>query len=158
MHFLIECKEAGDQTCKLIKCVDEEGGEMKNRKTGYLVLDSTCTYGRSREKSDFFRCVDCGTLYPRLGNMITGKYQIICNGREIEKCPFCEPAGGSSFPPDRFSLIEFSILFDRFLAYKNFESLEKHREAKGALFNFVRKLIEDYEWVCAELDDIKNAR
>ena len=66
--------------------------------------------------------------------------------------------GGSSFPPGRFSLIEFSILFDRFLAYKNFESLEKHREAKGALFNFVRKLIEDYEWVCAELDDIKNAR
>jgi len=66
--------------------------------------------------------------------------------------------GGSSFPPDRFSLIEFYILFDRFLTYKDFESLEIHRESKGALFNWVRKLIVHYERVCAELDRIKNAR
>jgi len=79
---------------------------------------------------------------------------------DLNGCGVTYKVGGEEVPPEEAGshYASFIRLFDRFLTYQEFESLEKHREAKFALCNFVRKLIVHYERVCAELDDIKNAR
>jgi uncharacterized protein CbrC (UPF0167 family) len=58
---------------------------VQHTKTGRLVSVGVKPLGLG-QRFEYFRCVDCGTEYPR-----TDFGQIMCNGVGVALCPWCRP-------------------------------------------------------------------
>lgn len=58
-------------------------------KTGEIVYDGHNSLSGSGGNNwiAWFRCVDCGTTFPGIGDDDRPK----CNGHTIDKCPWCRP-------------------------------------------------------------------
>ena len=58
---------------------------IDNAKTGRLTFSGRKNLG-AWSRFEWYRCIDCGTEYPRESGSST-----MCNGKVISVCPWCRP-------------------------------------------------------------------